>query len=457
MMPSMIRGQPWQPQPVPSGVVMNQTPSQQVIGPTQQEIPSLEAFSPIHLPPPARPHPASEVNKASDVAMAEPTSSGFTSPVVASNDQTMEVSPTLVHKDSSSSSGPGDNMTSSDDENIELESYGVPLPGPMTETELEEPLAATSLSQVDAWLESVLQQSPGTSGRLRQPLQPLRSQVFREAHHNQKLGPSADLSDSKRFSAMDFRSQSRASSNKENLHPPSPASNEGSYDLPPIPQHDNLLSRSAIRAPLVTSTGSPLPQSAARYASFDHQTDISTPVLLRQPPSTFRSAGEPTTSPNPLLPRRPSEYLSLPPVSATSPLRSRPHGHFSLPPRRKKKRVAQLDGPTRENDYPGQEFEIAEDEEMDLCVDMNSSPGCMGIKGLSPNVTPFRKGKGPKRNRCASYYDQDLLADLSPTTQNRSMGRFGKGKETLHERSLSADMVGQTSMGRVEEESEVMH
>ncbi|PGH00169.1 hypothetical protein AJ80_09222 [Polytolypa hystricis UAMH7299] len=31
------------------------------------------------------------------------------------------------------------------------------------------------------------------------------------------------------------------------------------------------------------------------------------------------------------------------------------------------------------------------------------------IQGLSPHVTPFRKGKGPKRERCPSYYDEDIL------------------------------------------------
>ena len=50
-----------------------------------------------------------------------------------------------------------------------------------------------------------------------------------------------------------------------------------------------------------------------------------------------------------------------------------------------------------------QPFEIAEDEEAE-----------MEITELSPNVMRYRKGKEPKRMRCASYFDNDLLAPGSP-------------------------------------------
>ncbi|KAK2743422.1 hypothetical protein FQN57_004887 [Myotisia sp. PD_48] len=33
------------------------------------------------------------------------------------------------------------------------------------------------------------------------------------------------------------------------------------------------------------------------------------------------------------------------------------------------------------------------------------------ISDLSPNVTPFRKGRGLKRARCRSYYDEDIVSD----------------------------------------------
>lgn len=71
------------------------------------------------------------------------------------------------------------------------------------------------------------------------------------------------------------------------------------------------------------------------------------------------------------------------------------------------------------------------------------------IKELSPNVTPFRKGKGPKRSRCASYYDSDLL---SPPFSRAPGSRKGKEREVLAERSASASITEELDMDRIEDE-----
>ena len=58
--------------------------------------------------------------------------------------------------------------------------------------------------------------------------------------------------------------------------------------------------------------------------------------------------------------------------------------------------------------------------------------------GLSPDVECFRKGKGPKRVRCPSYYDQDIFPELAPTAwkgkSNGGKGGVGKGRQALNDR-----------------------
>ncbi|PGH10581.1 hypothetical protein AJ79_05403 [Helicocarpus griseus UAMH5409] len=94
-----------------------------------------------------------------------------------------------------------------------------------------------------------------------------------------------------------------------------------------------------------------------------------------------------------------------------------PRGHFMLPPRRKKVRSSSMSPHPRSSPVYDctQPFEIAEDEDLDVS---KSSPieatrgkqeSFSELRELSPHVTPFRKGKGPKRPRCSSYYDEDLL------------------------------------------------
>ena len=57
---------------------------------------------------------------------------------------------------------------------------------------------------------------------------------------------------------------------------------------------------------------------------------------------------------------------------------------------------------------------------------------------LSPDVARHRKGRGPKRERCVSYWDEDILQPGSPcvpmdTDDGGEMIGKGKGKQVLDE------------------------
>ncbi|KAI4248393.1 MAG: hypothetical protein L6R40_000952 [Gallowayella cf. fulva] len=66
-----------------------------------------------------------------------------------------------------------------------------------------------------------------------------------------------------------------------------------------------------------------------------------------------------------------------------------PRGYLSSPPKRKISRLS----PGRSD----QQFDIYEDEPLDA------------IAELSPAVEKYRKGRGPRRERCVSYWDDDIL------------------------------------------------
>ncbi|KAL8695557.1 MAG: hypothetical protein Q9224_003357 [Gallowayella concinna] len=85
------------------------------------------------------------------------------------------------------------------------------------------------------------------------------------------------------------------------------------------------------------------------------------------------------------------------PTRVPHPLTPRPG--FNSPPKRKILRLSPTkDGsPTTLNN---QDFDIYEDESSEEMVN------------LSPIVEKYRKGRGPKRERCVSYWDEDILPEL---------------------------------------------
>ena len=96
---------------------------------------------------------------------------------------------------------------------------------------------------------------------------------------------------------------------------------------------------------------------------------------------------------------------------------SAPKGHLSLPPKRKRARVdgiaSSRAGP--EMPMPPRDFTIHEDQVAGA------------LSQLSPDVERHRKGRGPRRERCVSYWDEDILR---PGLQNVPMDVDGDGEIT---------------------------
>lgn len=95
-----------------------------------------------------------------------------------------------------------------------------------------------------------------------------------------------------------------------------------------------------------------------------------------------------------------------------------PQGHRNPSPQRKRARFkgyatsrAEAEVPTASNDFTIHEDQIAE-----------------ALAQLSPDVERHRKGRGPKRERCLSYWDQDILQPSSqcmPTDMDDDDGERG--------------------------------
>ena len=86
---------------------------------------------------------------------------------------------------------------------------------------------------------------------------------------------------------------------------------------------------------------------------------------------------------------------------------------LSVPPKRRRTNIIIVDSPARslvKENPDSLEFDFCEDEQP------------TGLVELSPHVERHRKGKGPKKERCPSYMDQDVLPEFSPTRE------LGKGK-----------------------------
>ena len=108
-----------------------------------------------------------------------------------------------------------------------------------------------------------------------------------------------------------------------------------------------------------------------------------------------------------------------------------PQGNFSVPPRRKRARVDKIDFSREEKELltPRTNYTIREDQLTGA------------LAQLSPDVERHRKGRGPKRERCMSYWDEDIMPPASPYVpmdvgnhskipENGRQG-FGESKQTL--------------------------
>ena len=96
---------------------------------------------------------------------------------------------------------------------------------------------------------------------------------------------------------------------------------------------------------------------------------------------------------------------------------STPKGHLSLPPQRKRARVDGIASSRAgaEMPIPHRDFTIHEDQVAGA------------LSQLSPDVERHRKGRGPRRERCVSYWDEDILR---PGLQSVPMDVDGDGETT---------------------------
>ncbi|KAI4279043.1 MAG: hypothetical protein LQ337_000558 [Flavoplaca oasis] len=85
-----------------------------------------------------------------------------------------------------------------------------------------------------------------------------------------------------------------------------------------------------------------------------------------------------------------------------------PSRHLNAPPKRKAHRLSQTEDGSLANPN-NEQFDIYADEFSDEMIE------------LSPTVEKYRKGRRPKRERCISYWDHDVLPGLS--------GRIGASRE----------------------------
>ena len=147
-------------------------------------------------------------------------------------------------------------------------------------------------------------------------------------------------------------------------------------------------------------------------SSLDH---TCIPFLAATPPNFRNSNIQATTDANALIP-------------FTQP--RTPQGYLSVPPKRKK---ARINGKTKPKSQGSpKDFRIHDDQVADALMQ------------LSPDVELHRKGRRPKRDRCVSYWDHDILSMDSPCqhTEPESISvPMRKGKRVLGETQQSAELT----------------
>ena len=216
----------------------------------------------------------------------------------------------------------------------------------------------------------------------------------------------------------------------------------------------------------VFTTDAPFSQSIALNLSSPPK-DRATPSMLKQDmqsPSRASSDQEnispskyPPSPTRPLVQnlqaRTPSRFCQTKTQATLSPIKSlhfahssTPQGHLSLPPQRKRARVEGTASSTggAEMPTPRRDFTIHEDQVAGA------------LAQLSPDVERHRKGRGPRRERCVSYWDEDILrpglqsvpmdVDCDGETRRKEKEVLGGSKQADGSRmeKLFAEEVGST-------------
>ena len=133
--------------------------------------------------------------------------------------------------------------------------------------------------------------------------------------------------------------------------------------------------------------------------------------------------------------------------TSRSPISRAPHGLLHLAPKRKKAKVIKaIKQDHKELDTTS--FTICEDESSDVLAE------------LSPVIERHRKGRGPKRGRCRSYYDEDIFPQFSPS--NDKAGKKDgeekvetrKGRRVLGDAKNSAELTKAKAFDEMAENAE---
>lgn len=269
------------------------------------------------------------------------------------------------------------------------------------EAELVKFLQQTRISDVDAWLDTVFEDRPNSN------VSTLETPTIEANNPTSGL----DIKHGKGFN----RKYLETDSNKENISPSGTSSETTSSE------YDQDATRALYKPQGHRRSFSEHSSLQSYYSGGDKEVPVpmtATPVLLRKTqPSQTPQASEVNRG-----------YHLGP---------DKPSNSFSLPPRRKKMRSAANPMPARTDlAYDkSQQFEIAEDEEAE-----------QDILGLSPHVTQHRKGKGPKRVRCASYFDRDLF-EKSKAEGTKSVGNGNKSKGVVDGERMVLGELKQDSSG----------
>ena len=133
--------------------------------------------------------------------------------------------------------------------------------------------------------------------------------------------------------------------------------------------------------------------------------------------------------------------------TSRSPISCDLDGLLHLAPKRKKAKVTKASKQDHKEVSPSN-FTICEDETSDILAE------------LSPVVERHRKGRRPKRGRCSSYYDQDILPQFSPLN-DKAGGKGGeekvetrKGRRVLGEAKNSAELTKAKAFDEMAENAE---
>ena len=226
---------------------------------------------------------------------------------------------------------------------------------------------------------------------------------------------------------------------------PEPTENEAPSDL----QHDINRLKVAIAqktclSPAATSyKWSQKPGTAPSTKQFRSPGALSRTSSDKENTSPVKTSHSPTlTSPIPQYtantPSRFSTTINRTPPGLTGTRRFvhplSPQGHLSLPAKRKR---ARLDDNVVNNSKAaakaGKDFTIHDD---DLA---------QALAGLSPLVERHRKGRGPKRERCGSYFDEDFMREVCPVAYRDKMSNesimLKNGTKVLSESNQSAELT----------------